>query len=339
MALVDTGCTTTMVKTHLVAGWNGNGRVVAFDGRNVKCCGTSNVQLELEGRQLNVEAIVNDHLVPGVEAIIGMDVIWQLGGVTVSEDGVKFGTVRGAATVRSSKDREKSDGAFNPCIDDIPVKETIVAAADVIDNKNNSKCQTRNCFKMSNRRRDDEGGGSMYMTIAPSSVGAIIGRRGSKIRAMENNSGARIIVHDIDDSGVRRVEIMGSQENQDSARRMIEQVSIGSFQDLHGAAYDGRGRRYRAGRGGDSCFKCGESGHFARNCPSGGGVRRGGCGGNCYKCGESGHFARECIGQWFWGRTRRVACKRHMIRTGDRQTGPRIIRCDLEDQGGMCWKE
>ena len=84
MALVDTGCTTTMVKTHLVAGWNGNGRVVAFDGRNVKCCGTSNVQLELEGRQLNVEAIVNDHLVPGVEAIIGMDVIWQLGGVTVS---------------------------------------------------------------------------------------------------------------------------------------------------------------------------------------------------------------------------------------------------------------
>ena len=47
MALVDTGCTTTMVKSHLVTGWNGNGRVIAFDGRKVKCCGTSNIELEL----------------------------------------------------------------------------------------------------------------------------------------------------------------------------------------------------------------------------------------------------------------------------------------------------
>jgi len=45
----------------------------------------------------------------------------------------------------------------------------------------------------------------------------------------------------------------------------------------------------QGGGGGDGCRKCGESGHFARECPTGGGG-----GDGCRKCGESGHFAREC---------------------------------------------
>ncbi|PAA47263.1 hypothetical protein BOX15_Mlig005423g1, partial [Macrostomum lignano] len=55
------------------------------------------------------------------------------------------------------------------------------------------------------------------------------------------------------------------------------------------SADDGAG----GGGGGSVCYKCNQSGHFARECPN---AEAGGGGGGsvCYKCNQSGHFAREC---------------------------------------------
>jgi cellular nucleic acid-binding protein/probable ATP-dependent RNA helicase DDX4 len=40
-----------------------------------------------------------------------------------------------------------------------------------------------------------------------------------------------------------------------------------------------------------NCFRCGSSGHLARDCPQ---ERTDPPAGNCYNCGKSGHFARDC---------------------------------------------
>ena len=93
-ALVDTGCTTTMVRAHLVRMYERNEQemyMVAFDGRQVKCHGTCCIRLQVAENPVEVHAVVVDKVVEGIDVVMGMDVIDQLGGVTVCKRTVRFG--------------------------------------------------------------------------------------------------------------------------------------------------------------------------------------------------------------------------------------------------------
>ena len=90
-ALVDTGCTKSMVSVS-VSGVRGHRcEVTTFDGGRVGCLGGAKVSLEVGGRRLSVECIVAERLLDGISAILGMDVIDRLGGVCVSGKKVAFG--------------------------------------------------------------------------------------------------------------------------------------------------------------------------------------------------------------------------------------------------------
>ena len=109
-ALVDTGCSNTMIRVGLVDSWEGEVSTKAFDGRVVKGRGATKVELLVDGKKVKTKSTVVDSLVGDVDLVIGMDVIRQLGGVTVGRSQVKFGEgiACASASVESTllKDRE-----------------------------------------------------------------------------------------------------------------------------------------------------------------------------------------------------------------------------------------
>ena len=93
-ALVDTGCMTKMVRFSLVRERVGESWMSAFDGRKVRCGGERPMNLEVGGTPVEVSAVAIEHLVGDLDVVFGMDVIEQLGGVMVRNDGVDFGVGR-----------------------------------------------------------------------------------------------------------------------------------------------------------------------------------------------------------------------------------------------------
>lgn len=94
-ALVDTGCSRTIVAPHLSEGSRGSKcDVVAVDGSRVRCLGESTVSAVVAGVPVRMNCIVAARLVEGVDVILGMDIINELGGMSVYNGRVEFGCER-----------------------------------------------------------------------------------------------------------------------------------------------------------------------------------------------------------------------------------------------------
>ena len=57
--------------------------VTAFNDVGVKCRGWCKVKLLVRGTEVVVEAILTEHLVAGIQVVLGMDIINKLGGVSI----------------------------------------------------------------------------------------------------------------------------------------------------------------------------------------------------------------------------------------------------------------
>ena len=75
-ALVDTGCTATLIHSDFSNCCRGTSSIKAVDGKEVVC----RVTLEIRVRLLRMKAIVTNEIINGFDVIVGMGVISQLRG-------------------------------------------------------------------------------------------------------------------------------------------------------------------------------------------------------------------------------------------------------------------
>jgi len=135
---------------------------------------------------------------------------------------------------------------------------------------------------MSGYGRDGGGGEPLTMQIASNQVGRIIGRGGSRIRELQDDSGCRININkEAGGDGMTTVELSGSEECQQRAKQLIEQVceeqSSGGGGGYGGGGGGGGRRDDRGGGGGYGGGRDGGGGGYGGG--SRGGDRYGGGGG------------------------------------------------------------
>lgn len=107
-ALVDTGCSNTMIRVGLVDSWEGEVCTKAFDGRVVKGKGVTEIEFEVDGQKVVTKSTVVDKLVGDVDLVLGMDVVRSLGGVTVGQSTVQFGRGITCSSVQVKAKDEKA---------------------------------------------------------------------------------------------------------------------------------------------------------------------------------------------------------------------------------------
>ena len=90
--LVDTGCSDTMIRSDFVRAVGPSCPVASFDGRVVQSKGRVCQVIGLGDLELAMDMLVVDKLLEGFDIVLGMDVVEKLGGVTVREGRVEFGS-------------------------------------------------------------------------------------------------------------------------------------------------------------------------------------------------------------------------------------------------------
>ncbi|EFJ05215.1 hypothetical protein SELMODRAFT_187582 [Selaginella moellendorffii] len=134
----------------------------------------------------------------------------------------------------------------------------------------------------------DDGGEDLF--VHQSSIHA------DGFRSLKDGEAVEFTIDRSEDGRTKALDVTGPEGSfvQGASRRDAGGFGSGGG---GGGRFGGGGGRSGGGRG-DGCFKCGQSGHISRDCPSGGGGgggRGGGGGGrNCYNCQQSGHIAKDC---------------------------------------------
>ena len=89
-ALVDTGCTRTIVSQTIVDGEGRGVEITLMDGRAVRSAGEARVAIEIDREEFLVECVVMSRVVPGFDVILGIDVLKQFKSVTFEGTNVVF---------------------------------------------------------------------------------------------------------------------------------------------------------------------------------------------------------------------------------------------------------
>ena len=87
-ALIDTGCSQSLVSKYLVEGAAGETTLLAVDGRMIPNVGEKDVKMVVNGQIIQSRCLIMQRVLPGYEVILGMDVIQKLGGVTIGSDSI-----------------------------------------------------------------------------------------------------------------------------------------------------------------------------------------------------------------------------------------------------------
>lgn len=91
LALVDTGCSQTILAASCDNMCKDSQIIHTVDGRTISDVREISANISVRGHNLQVKCLAMPRLVGGLKAIVGMDVISKLGGVTVRANEVRFG--------------------------------------------------------------------------------------------------------------------------------------------------------------------------------------------------------------------------------------------------------